>query len=110
MFKMEIIIDRELLEKDGYNFEYTLNLLKSNFKRAGFEREFLEGGHMIFTGTNSPKDFSYMGLMYSRLVDQQWFKNCVTYWHLIKDGMDAGDYIKTAKHSGTWWGHGEIKL
>lgn len=44
MFKMEIIIDRELLEKDGYNFEYTLSLLRKNFEKAGFEREFLDGG------------------------------------------------------------------
>ena len=102
MFKMEIIIDRELLEKDGYNFQYTLDLLEDNFKRAGFEREFLEGGHMIFTGTNSPKDFSYMTLMYSRLVKQHWFKNCVTYWHILKDGIDSGDYIESSKRVGLW--------
>ena len=102
MFKMEIIIDKDILEKDGYNFQYTLDLLEDNFKRAGFEREFLEGGHMIFTGTNSPKDFSYMGIMYSRLVDQQWFKNCVTYWHIIQDGKDAGDFIRTSKIKKLW--------
>ena len=102
MFKMEIIIDRELLEKDGYNFEYTLSLLRKNFEKAGFEREFLDGGHMIFTGTDSPKDFGYMGLMYSRLVDQQWFKNCVTYWHLIKNGKDDGDLIRTSKIRNFW--------
>ena len=102
MFKMEIIIDRELLEKDGYNFQYTLDLLEDNFKRAGFEREFLEGGHMIFAGTNSPKDFAYMGIMYSRLVDQQWFKNCVTYWHAIKDNTDSWDCIAGAKEYNQW--------
>ena len=106
MFKMEIIIDKDILEKDGYNFQYTLDLLEDNFKRAGFEREFLEGGHMIFTGTNSPKDFSYMGIMYSRLVNQKWFKNCVTYWHLIKDNKDAGDYIEGAKEIGAWYRDG----
>ena len=107
MFKMEIIIDRELLEKDGYNFEYTLSLLRNNFEKAGFEREFLEGGHMIFTGTDSPKDCSYMAIMYSRLVVKSWFKNCVTYWHLFQDGVDRGDFIKTAKTSGTWWKYNE---
>ena len=94
MFKMEIIIDKDILEKDGYNFQYTLDLLEDNFKRAGFGREFLDGGHMIFAGTNSPKDFSYMGIMYSRLVDQQWFKNCLMIFRLFCFRLSDLKYLR----------------
>lgn len=103
---MEIRIDREILEADGYNYEHTMNLFCENFKRAGFVEEVNEECHLIYRGTDSPKDFSYMGLVYKGLVKQQWFKNCVMKWILwnnahSRDGsFVAEDCIETAVRRG----------
>ncbi len=35
---------------------------------------------MIYRGTDSPNDFSYMGLIYTSLAKQKWFMNCVIEW------------------------------
>ncbi len=96
MFKMEIVLDREILENDGYNWEHTLNLLKENFQRAGFDRELLEDNRMLFTGTDSPKDFAYMGIMYSNLKKKMWFRKCVKEWYLLNDAKTKdGSFIKS---------------
>ncbi len=109
MFKMEIEFDRNILENEGYNYEHTMNLLCVNFNRAGFIEELKEEAHLVYRGTDSPNDFSYMGLIASRLVDQQWFKSCVTKWLIFSndtigndDFVCVGDYIDSAKRCGLW--------
>ncbi len=109
MFKMEIEFDRNILESEGYNYEHTMNLLCNNFKRAGFIEELKEEAHLIYRGTDSPNDFSNLTSIYAGLVEQQWFKNCVTKWNLytndkigINEFVYAGDYIEAAKEGGLW--------
>ncbi len=109
MFKTEIKFDRSILEAEGYDYEHTMNLLCENFKRAGFIEELNEEAHLIFRGTDSPKDFSYMGLVNLKLLEQQWFKNCVTVWLLFSndiigynDFVCVGDYIESAQNGGVW--------
>ena len=109
MFKTEIRFDRSILEAEGYDYEHAMNLLCENFKRAGFIEELNEEAHLIFRGTDSPKDFSYMGLVNMALAKQQWFKNCVTEWLLLSNncvgsnGFECvGDFIESAKKSGLW--------
>ncbi len=109
MFKMEIKFDRNILESEGYNYEHTMNLLCNNFKRAGFIEELKEEAHLIYRGTDSPNDFSYMGLVAMGLIEQQWFKNCVTKWLMFSndtignnDFVCVGDFIETGKKRGFW--------
>ncbi len=109
MFKMEIRIDRKILEADGYDYEHTMNLLCENFKRAGFVEEVNEECHLIYRGTDSPKDFSYLILVAKRLTEQKWFKDCVKEWLLFsndtigsEDFVCVGDYIQSAKDVGIW--------
>lgn len=80
MVKMEIRIDRKKLEEDGYDYEHTMNLLCENFKRAGFIEEVNEECHLIYRGTDSPKDFAYLGLVYTNLAEKEWFMKCVKEW------------------------------
>ena len=110
MFKTEIRFDRSILEAEGYDYENAMNLLCENFKRAGFIEELNEEAHLIFRGTDSPKDFSYMGLVNMALAKQQWFKNCVTEWLLLSNncvgsnGFECvGDFIETGKRLGRWY-------
>lgn len=109
MFKMEIEFDRNILESEGYNYDHTMNLLCENFKRAGFIEELKEEAHLIYRGTDSPNDFSYTMAIYAGLVEQQWFKNCVTKWLIFSNdtiGIDefvcVGDYIESSKRGGLW--------
>ena len=109
MFKMEIKFDRNILESEGYNYEHTMNILCENFKRAGFIEDLKEESHLIFRGTDSPKDFSYIILIVQGLIQQQWFKNCVTKWLLFSndsigndDFVCVGDFIEDCKGSDLW--------
>ena len=109
MYKMEIEFDRNILESEGYNYEHTMNLLCENFKKIGFVEELNEEAHLIYRGTDSPKDFSYTIFIVDGLIRQQWFKNCVTKWLLFSNdtiGNDefvcVGDYIEAGKGRDIW--------
>lgn len=109
MFKMEIEFDRTILEKDGYDYEHTMNLLCDNFRRAGFIEELKEDSHLMYKGTDAPNDLSYFGLIYEALLEQQWFKNCVTKWLLFSNDCIGsaefkcvGNFIESAQNGGLW--------
>ena len=85
MLKMEIALDRELLEAQGYDWDTSYGILCKNFERVGFVKESFENGHLIYRGTGSDKDFSYFGLILINLVDVDWFKKSVKYWHFFEE-------------------------
>ncbi len=109
MLKMEIVMDREKLESDGYDFDKSIAIICNGLKEAGFIEDLNEEGHIIYRGTDSNKDLAYMGLVYNALVEQQWFKNACKEWYLLNDSKSktgefliAGDFIKSAKKYGEW--------
>ena len=109
MLKMEIVMSREKLEADGYDFDKSIAIICNGLKEAGFEEELNEEGHIIYKGSNSDKDFAYFGLVYNGLVKQQWSKNACEEWYLLNDSKSkdgefliAGDFIKSAKKFGEW--------
>lgn len=109
MFKMEIEIDKEIIEKNDFDFDYSVNILCSNLKKAGFLEELNENGRIIYRGTDSPKDFAYMGKFADALVKQQWFKNACKKWLLLsnsgsEDGSFyvAGDWVENFKKENRW--------
>lgn len=85
MLKMEIALDRRLLEEEGYDWDTSYEILCKNFERLGFVKEFFENGHLVYRGTGSDKDFSYFGLIIINLVEVTWFKKCVKYWHFFDE-------------------------
>lgn len=104
MFKLEIEIDREILEKDGWDFDYSIGVLCDGLKKAGFNEEINENGRLLYAGTNSDKDLAYMGLVAESLVKEDWFKKCCKKWLLLSDIKSEdgsfhieGDWIKTYK-------------
>lgn len=103
MMKMEIKLDRTKLEALGYNWDLSYKILCENFERAGFIKEVhTEDGTLIYRGTDSPKDFSYFGLMYTSLIEQEWIRKTVVRLHWLnnqhtKDGsFTYSDGIETA--------------
>ncbi len=109
MLKMEIVMDREKLENDGYDFDKSIAIICNGLKEAGFIEELNEEGHIIYRGTNSNKDFAYFGLVWEKLIEQQWFKNACEEWYLLNDSKSkngefliAGDFIEDAKKHGEW--------
>jgi len=64
---MEIALDRELLEAQGYDWDTSYDILCKNFERAGFVKESFDNGYLVYRGTGSDKDFSYFGLIYINL-------------------------------------------
>ena len=92
MLKMEIALDRELLEAQGYDWDTSYDILCKNFERAGFVKESFENGHLVYRGTGSDKDMSYFALIMSALVDVNWFKKCVKTWFLIVPEHNTFDY------------------
>ena len=92
MLKMEIALDRELLEAQGYDWDTSYGILCKNFERVGFVKESFENGHLIYRGTGSDKDMSYFALIISTLVDVDWFKKCVKTWFLIIPEHNTFDY------------------
>lgn len=109
MLKMEILMNRAKLEADGYDFNKSIAIICNGLKESGFIKELNEEGHIIYRGTNSDKDFAYFGLVYNKLVAQQWFKNACEEWYLLNDSKSkngefliAGDFIKSAKKYGEW--------
>lgn len=109
MFKLEIEIDREILEKDGWDFDYSIGVLCDGLKKAGFNEEINEKGRLLFAGTNSDKDLAYMGLVAESLVKEDWFKKCCKKWLLLSDIKSEdgsfhieGDWIKTYKKHKEW--------
>lgn len=102
MFGMEIGLDRDILESNGYDWEYTVSLLTENFNRAGFKRTVYEDTKLVFNGSGSDKDFSYSTLIVSKLIKQEWFKKSVKSWWGLKNNQYSGDYIEIAKKKGMW--------
>ena len=104
MMKMEIKLDRTKLEALGYNWDLSYKILCENFERAGFVKEVhTEDGTLIYRGTDSPKDFSYFGLIVNALVEQSWFRDSVHKWFLY-DGKYKEDCIEGAKESWSEYG------
>ncbi len=109
MLKMEIVMDREKLESNGYDFDKSIAIICNGLKEAGLIEELNEEGHIIYRGTDSNKDLAYMGLVVEQLLKQQWFKNACKQWLVLnnahsKNGefLIAGDWIAAAKEGGLW--------
>ena len=113
MLKMEIVMDKEKLINDGYDYTKAVAIICNGLKQAGFIEELNDSSnkecHIIYRGTNSNKDFAYFGLVYKKLVAQQWFKNVCKEWYLLNDSrtkngefLIAGNFIETAKEFGRW--------
>ena len=104
MMKMEIKLDRTKLEALGYNWDLSYKILCENFERAGFIKEVhTEDGTLIYRGTDSPKDFSYFGLIYNALCEQNWFRDSVHKW-VLYDGKYKEDCIEGAKENWSEYG------
>lgn len=103
MLKMEIALDRELLEAQGYDWDTSYGILCKNFERAGFVKESFENGHLVYRGTGSDKDFSYFGLIYIKLDETEWFKKCVKYWMFYYGHNESKveDFIYTSRLNGS---------
>ena len=103
MLKMEIALDRELLEAQGYDWDTSYGILCKNFERVGFVKESFENGHLIYRGTGSDKDFSYFGLIAISLDKTDWFKKCVKHWMFFygNSEKDVEDFIYTSRLSGS---------
>ena len=109
MLKMEIVMDKEKLISEGYDFDKSIAIICNGLKEAGFIEDLNEEGHIIYRGTDSNKDLAYMGLVYKELVKQQWFKNACKEWYLLNNSRSkngefliAGDWKQTAIESGRW--------
>lgn len=42
MLKMEIVIDREILEKDGWNFDYSIDVLCAGLKKLDLMKKLMK--------------------------------------------------------------------
>ncbi len=109
MLKMEIQLDKNRLETEGYNFDKSIEIICNGLKNVGFIEEINEDGHIIYCGTNKNTDLAYFGLVFDGLVEQKWFKKSVTKWLLLNNSRSkngefyiAGDWIESAKKAGLW--------
>lgn len=109
ILKLEIEIDKDILEKNGYNFTNSVQIICDGLQQAGLVKELVEEGHIIYRGTGSNKDFAYIGLIYKSLMKQQWFKDCCKKMDLWKEDKSNpgnflyfGNAIESAKKSGKW--------
>lgn len=107
--KLEIYIQKEILEKNGYDFDKSVAIICNGLKEAGLEKELVEEGNIIYVGTGSDKDLAYIGLVTTRLIEQQWFKDCcIVLDLLIEDRKTPGEFlldgsiIESAKARGLW--------
>ena len=104
MLKMEIALDRELLEAQGYDWDTSYDILCKNFERAGFVKESFDNGYLVYRGTGSDKDFSYFGLIYINLKKCAWFKKCVSSWLFIEvknnNIIEVEDFLKGCVEDG----------
>lgn len=109
ILKLEIEIDKDILESNGYNFTNSVQIICDGLQQAGLVKELVEEGHIIYRGTGSNKDFAYIGLIYKSLMKQQWFKDCCKKMDLWKEDKSNpgnflyfGNAIESAKKSGKW--------
>ncbi len=109
ILKLEIEIDKAILENNGYNFKKSVQIICDGLQQAGLVEELVEDGHIIYRGTGSNKDFAYIGLIYNSLMKQQWFKDCCKKMDLWKEDtknpgafLNFGNAIEAAKKSGKW--------
>lgn len=104
MLKMEIALDKELLEEDGYDWDTSYGILCKNFEKANFVKESFKNGHLVYRGAGNDKDFAYFGLIYLALKKCDWFKNCVSCWLLIQvtswGEVSIEDFLKGCVDSG----------
>ncbi len=107
--KLEINIQKNILEKNGYDFDKSIAIICNGLKEAGLEKEMVEDGHIVYVGTGSNKDLAYIGLVTTKLIEQQWFKDCCTVLDLLIEDRKIpgkflldGSIIESAKTRGLW--------
>ncbi len=104
MLKVEIVMDKEKLINDGFDFNKCINILCNVLKAKEFIEAYNEEGHIIYNGADSPEDFPYFGLLdvLKQFSGQYWFRKYCTRWLFLNGSVVIGDFIEMAKRYGYW--------
>lgn len=109
MIKMEIEVDKKILEKLGYDSDAVMEFLKKAIKKGRMIEECVDGGYIVGRGQGLDTDLAYMGLVADALRSHDWFRTSCKKMNLlsdegVKDGplYNIGDWIESYKKAGRW--------
>ena len=104
--KMEIVLDKEKIESEGYDYDEFVVWLDGLFAEQGLPRDLSVAPSLMYGGGDAGKDWGKIGLMYLTLKKiPEFLSNCRKWLWLTEKYGNIFDENILAKVMG---GHGRI--